>query len=108
LNAQGLDKSILLVNFHSIFNKFYSPDEVSKKYANKEIQLFPPQVYEMERLAHHNDIEKLSAFFINRQSKGVSTWLPKFARVNNQFIGYLPGKLIRGCCSTANLQLAEN
>jgi hypothetical protein len=55
--------------------------------------LYPPQVYELQRLAQHRDIDQLNKFFINRQSKGVSTWLPRFARVGNEVIGYLPGKL---------------
>jgi hypothetical protein len=52
--------------------QFYRPDEALVKYLNKEMQLFPPQLYELTRLAHHNDIDNLRDFFVNRQSKGVS------------------------------------
>lgn len=70
-------------------SKFWSPDETLKKHRSTEIKFIPPQLYEMNRLAKFNRIDKLATYSENRQHKGLQFWLPKFT--NDVKIGLLPG-----------------
>jgi nucleoside diphosphate-linked moiety X motif 19, mitochondrial len=80
--------------------EFLTPEETLEKYNANEIELKPPQIFELLRLKRWKKINELANYSKERQFLGgTTTWLPKFiTNDNTKRIGLLPGKKIFKQC----------
>lgn len=76
--------------------EFLSPEETLEKYFKNEIELKPPQIFELLRFKRWKKINELAQYSKKRQFLGgTTTWLPKFIKnVETERIGLLPGKYL--------------
>lgn len=70
-----------------------TPKNLLKMYADNKIWLPPPQCYELLRLCHINDIDKVVEFAKERNNKGTTLQLPIYYEANDGAIFAYPGEI---------------
>lgn len=69
-----------------------------KSGAKGEIQLAPPQIYELARLARFDKVEALNTFVQHRESSGLIQFVPLLGKCSDGVrLAILPGKLTMMC-----------
>ncbi|XP_055836490.1 acyl-coenzyme A diphosphatase NUDT19-like [Episyrphus balteatus] len=68
-----------------------NPKEYFQSYQSADVWLQPPQIYELSRLAGISEIEKVQKFASERNSKGLTLFLPVKHKCKNGLVGILPG-----------------
>lgn len=76
--------------FHNIFLQWASLIDVLQ---NPELVLYPPQVYELNRLFHVPDIEELTKFAKERSCHGEDLLYPVVLKAKDGSLHLLPGIL---------------
>ncbi|CAH0405182.1 unnamed protein product [Chilo suppressalis] len=71
--------------------KWSSPQEILEKNLRKELELYPPQAYELNRLIHFSDIDVLVKYAAERSSSGCELIYPVVVEAKDGKIHVLPG-----------------
>ncbi|NXD82405.1 NUD19 protein, partial [Halcyon senegalensis] len=68
-----------------------SPPEAIERCKSQEIQLAPPQFYEVCRLCNFSSLSELHTFSSDRALEGCERWLPVMLNASDGYIQLLPG-----------------
>ncbi|XP_026486584.2 acyl-coenzyme A diphosphatase NUDT19-like [Vanessa tameamea] len=68
-----------------------SPQDTLERNRRGEVELYPPQSYELNRLSYFKDIEKLNNFARERSSHGDELFYPVRIRAKDGIVFLLPG-----------------
>ncbi|XP_074596076.1 acyl-coenzyme A diphosphatase NUDT19-like [Brevipalpus obovatus] len=71
--------------------EWYSPRELLQLHQNRKAFLAPPQVYELSRLAHFSQYNRLQEFSISREPLGCQRWRPVMTGYQDGTALLLPG-----------------
>ncbi|XP_028257323.1 acyl-coenzyme A diphosphatase NUDT19 isoform X2 [Parambassis ranga] len=68
-----------------------SPSEVLQSYQAQDIQIAPPQFYELSRMCRFPLLNDLHNFAHQRATEGCEQWMPVFVSKDGHYISLLPG-----------------
>jgi len=78
-------------NYEIVDSDWFKPSTALEKFANKEMSLQLPQLYELNRMKMYQTIEELMTFALEREKEGLGMWCPHKTILKDGFIVTYPG-----------------
>lgn len=84
----------ILLSFLFFYLQWSNPIDILAKNNNKELELYPPQGYELNRLIHLTDIEVLTKYAQERSCHSNEIFFPVVVEAKDGNLHVLPGVLV--------------